>query len=194
MKHLSPRDLINVGVFSAIYFVLLFALGMIGFLGPAAMPVGHSLAIFANGVTIALYQSRVPKFGAMALLGLIVGTMMLVSGHVWYTVPIALLLGIIADLLSGLGSYRTPWIQACAYAVFTCWYITPMLPLFFSSEAFIADIAQQMGDAYAQGFKDLFTPSFLLIWSGITVVLGFVAGLFGQSVLRRHFSRAGLAT
>lgn len=192
MKTLTARDLINTGVFSAIYFALTFLFGMLGLFGPAAMPVGAALALIANGVTIALFQYRVPKIGAMTLLGLIMGLLMTVTGHSWYSIVLAAFLGLAADGISYLGSWRRPLLQALSYAVFTCWYIAPVLPLFFNSEAYFTDIAIQMGESYAESFRQMLTPTFVIVWQCISFVIALVGGLFGQSVVRRHFSRAGL--
>lgn len=67
---MKTRDFINIGVFTAIYFVLVFGTGMLGIINPAMMFVGYALGLIANGAVVMLFKSRVPKIGALALMGL----------------------------------------------------------------------------------------------------------------------------
>ena len=71
---MKTRDFINIGIFSAIYFVLVFGTGMLGIINPAMMFVGYALGLIANGAVVMLFKSRVPKIGALALMGLLVGS------------------------------------------------------------------------------------------------------------------------
>ena len=61
---MKTKDFINIGVFTAIYFVIVFGFGMMGFLGPIAMFAGYALGLIVNGIVITLFKARVPKLGA----------------------------------------------------------------------------------------------------------------------------------
>lgn len=100
---MKTRDFINIGVFTAIYFVLVFASGMLGIINPLMMFVGFALGIIANGVVISLFKSRVRKIGALAILGLLVGVLMMLTGHPWVVVILTPLLGLIGDFLYSKG-------------------------------------------------------------------------------------------
>ena len=193
MKTLSPKDLINVGVFTAIYFVVLFSLGMIGLIGPMFMFVGHALGIIANGAVIALYLSRVPKRGALLLLMFVVGILMWMTGHVWYTIIVGSMLGAIGDLVASTGEYRSPQRNAIAYAIVSLGYVVPLLPIIYDSKGYLRYIADSMGQDYADGFATFFNTNTLLIWAVAVVVLAYLGGIFGQSLLRRHFARSNVA-
>ena len=47
---LSARDLINVAIFSVIYFVVIFAMAMLGILGPVVMLVTLPLSVIVAGI------------------------------------------------------------------------------------------------------------------------------------------------
>ena len=49
---MKTRDFINIGVFTAIYFVLVFGTGMLGIINPAMMFVGYALGLIANGAVV----------------------------------------------------------------------------------------------------------------------------------------------
>ena len=96
---MKTRDFINIGVFTAIYFVLVFGTGMLGIINPAMMFVGYALGLIANGAVVMLFKSRVPKIGALALMGLLVGILMVITGHPWIVALLTPLLGLAADFL-----------------------------------------------------------------------------------------------
>ena len=54
----SPRNLINAGVFTALYFIALFATGMLGIFHPAMMFAGWSLGIVVCAIAINDFLGR----------------------------------------------------------------------------------------------------------------------------------------
>ena len=79
MNTLKVRDLVNVGVFTVIYFIVTYATGMLGMFGPWMIPIAGAFALLLNGIVIMLYLSRVPKFGALTITGLLIGIVMSVG-------------------------------------------------------------------------------------------------------------------
>ncbi|PID53102.1 MAG: permease [Micrococcales bacterium] len=190
---LNTRDLINVGVFTAVYFVVMFGLGMLGLINPLVMFVGHALALIANGVVVSLFLARVPKFGAMTTLGVIIGLLMVVTGHYWGTLVFSGLVALVGDLIARSGNYRAPLLNSLGYAIYSLWYVAPLFPIFFDTAGYRKDLETSMSVDYANTFMELVTPTTIVVWGIIVLVLAFVGGLLGQRVLGRHFRRAGLA-
>jgi energy-coupling factor transport system substrate-specific component len=190
---LSGRDLINVGVFTVLYFVIMYLFGMLGFFSPLMSGVGFALGVLANGVVIALYLSRVPKFGGLTLLAFIVGGLMVLTGHPWYLLFMAPLIGAAADLIARAGRYRSASLNTLAYAVLSLWYLAPLSPIIWDTAGYLDYIAASMGSDYADAWLAVFGPSALPFWALGFFTVGLIGGWFGQSVLRRHFRRAGVA-
>lgn len=191
-KKLTTKDLINVGIFTAIYMVVMFALSMIGFLGPIAMFVGHSLSILANGIVIALFMARVPKFGGFTILSIILCSAMFLTGHPWYGFG-GIILGLIGDVVARSGNYTSVLRNSLGYAIHSVWYILPLFPIFFDSAGYREYIAKSMSEEYANDFMNLVTPAVVVGWGVAAFIIAFIGGLLGHRVLRRHFKRAGLA-
>lgn len=191
----TTRELINVGVFSALYFVIIFGLGMIGFVAPVAMFFGWGIAIIIDGIVMALYVSRTPRFGAVTLLGLIVGLLMVVTGHWWATALLAVALGLISDAIIYRGGPAEHTMRRfpLGYAVMTVWFIAPLLPILINADAYFADMAGQMSAEYVEDMRALFQPWVLGVWTICLVILGLIGGVVGVRVGARHFRRAGLA-
>ena len=88
----SPRNLINVGVFTALYFIALFASGMLGAIHPIMIFIGGIIGIIVEAIICMLYVARTRAFGAYAILGLIIGILMVATGHAWVTPLVATVL------------------------------------------------------------------------------------------------------
>jgi len=190
---LKPKDLITVGVFTAMYFVVFFGFGMLGFFGPAVHAVGIVLGSLANGIVFALYITRIRKPGMIFLTGIISSLLMVLTGHAWTTLVTAAVFSILAEIVLARGRYRSARASALAYGVFSLWVAGPILPLYYQHDAYIADIGKKMGDGYARAWETLFSPAFLLGLLAVVFVSSFLGGRLGQKMLRKHFMRAGIA-
>lgn len=187
---MKTKDFINIGVFSAIYFVVVFSCGMLGIINPLMMFVGYALGIIANGVVIMLLKSRVPALGALALLGLIIGLLMMLTGHPWIVVVLTPMLGFVADLLFKQGRAS---MRILGYAVLSVWYVVPWFPVFVDPKGYYDYVAQAMGTAYAERIAWFLSPWMIIGWGVIVFFIGLVGGAFGNSVLKKHFHKTGIA-
>ena len=189
----SPRNLINVGVFTALYFIALFGSGMLGAIHPIMIFVGGIIGVIVEAIICMLYVSRTRAMGAYTILGLIIGILMVVTGHAWVTPLVATVLGLAADAITRAGGYDRTITNALGFAVFSMWAISPILPVIWASEAYFAHIRESMGDTYASDLQALISPMFLLVWMLVIALLAYVSALLGMRVLRKHFKRAGVA-
>ena len=69
-KKLKIKDLVTIGVFAVIYVVIIFALGMIGFL-PVLYLVYPALLGIVSGTVIMLFMAKVQKSWAVLILGML---------------------------------------------------------------------------------------------------------------------------
>ncbi|KAB3523078.1 MptD family putative ECF transporter S component [Corynebacterium sp. zg254] len=191
-SRLTTRDLINAGIFSALYFVVTFATGMVGFAGPQFMFVGWIIGAIANGIVLALYVARTPKFGALALVGGINGLGFMLTGHYVWTFLGCLLLGLIADLIITKTTLAINKAFPLAYAVFCTWVAMPFIPLILDTTSYYTDIADQMGQQYADAMSNIFQPWTIGALAIGALVVGFIGGIIGVKVSRTHFESAGL--
>ena len=81
---LNAKDLINVGIYTAIYLVVFFMIGMLNAI-PVLYPLTYFIAPVVTGIPFMLFLTKVEKFGMV--------TIMLYSGILWAT-PIYLRLHI----------------------------------------------------------------------------------------------------
>lgn len=81
-KKLTVPDLISVGVFTAIYFVLVtiatFACAILPGIGNIILPAAAALI---SGSVYMLLALKLQKFGGISIMGLVMGLFFFVSGH-----------------------------------------------------------------------------------------------------------------
>ena len=142
---------------------------------------------------ILLHLARTPTVGALALLGLIVGLGFVLTGHVWYGALVSMLLGLVGDLIVRSGDYRSRGRNVLAYAVFTLWYATPLLPIIYQADAYFANVAVQMNNQeYADAMRRIFQPWVIGVWAVVAFGFALCSGWLGTKVVERHFARAGI--
>ena len=189
----KARSAVTIGAFTAVYFVLMWCSGMLGFFGPAFMFVGGVVSLVLNGPVVMLMMVRSRMFGTLTIMGGIVAFLMVVTGHAWVTMPVALVLGLLGDLIARGGGYVSAPRNIAAYMLFSLWGIAPLSPIFFAPDPYFADVAASMGQDYADAMRALFSPAVIGGWAVVTMIVACIGGLIGRFLLRKHFTKAGVA-
>ena len=185
-RSLKPKDLITVGTFTALYFVVFFGFGMLGLFGPVVHAIGIVLGSLANGIVFALYITRIRKPGMIFLTAMVSSLLMVLTGHAWTSLLAAAVFSALAEVVLARAS-------VIAYGLFSLWIVGPILPLYFQHDAYMADMRTEMGEGYAQAWEALFSPAFLAGLLTLVFIASCLGGLLGQKMLRKHFVRAGIA-
>ena len=189
----KARSAVTIGAFTAVYFVLMWCSGMLGFFGPAFMFVGWIVGLLLNGPVVMLMLVRSRLFGTLTIMGGVVAFLMVVTGHSWVTVPVALILGFLGDLIARGGGYVSAPRNIAAYMLFSLWMIGPLAPIFFAPDSYYADVASSMGQDYAEAMRALFSPAVIGGWLVVAMIIACIGGLIGRFLLRKHFAKAGVA-
>lgn len=191
---MSARDLITIGIFAALYVVLFFAITTLGFLNPFMMLGSLALSILVGAIPFMLFLTRVRHAGMVALFAVVVGAVFIVTGYPAVAVATVIGLSLVVEVILWVTRYRSRWAGVASYAVFAAWYATPLLPLFYAREEYFSSPSMaRMGPEYTAGLDAFLSPGVLIGFNVATVVLGLVGGVIALRLLRKHFTRAGLA-
>lgn len=192
-KGLTVRDLVTIGIFTALFFVFEL-IGSLPFAPNPALtfyqPFGIALLC---GPVFLLMVAKVPKRGTIAILGIINGIVWFALGMHWGMDLGYILMGIAAELVSGVKGHKdTKW-NIAAYAVF-CLGPAGVFVAYFADPAAWAQTMLDKGTA--QEYIDTMTaaaPTGMLpaILLG-TVILAVISGLVGKRLLRKQFEKAGI--
>ena len=175
---LTVPDLISVGVFTALYFVLVtvatFACALLPGVGNILLP---AVAALISGSVYMLLAAKLQKFGGITIMGLVMGLFFFVSGHFMLSFAANIICGVAADLVAAAGKYRSKKLLLASYVVFS----------------YIANLTARGKDAAY--IDTLFAPinsgSFVVSMLAI-LICALVGGFFGQKMLKKHFEKAGI--
>ena len=190
---IQAKDLINVGLFTVLYFVLGCCVAIpIGFV-PIFLPVLGSLWSLITGIPFMLFAVRARKFGMVTLMAILSGLLMGFTGMGFWGVPVGVVFGLLGDLIMKSGDYRSAKKTVLGYAVFSLWMVGTYIPMYFMVDQARADFAAGFGEEYADRVMSVM-PS----WSIVLVIAGIflcaiIGGQIGKSLLKKHFAKAGIA-
>ena len=141
-KKLKGKDLITIGIFSAIYFVINFAFMLLGGIHPVLwMLMPGFIAVFA-GIPFMLMVAKVQKLGAVFLMGLITALIYFVTGQFTLVILISMASTcILAEVVRAVTKYNSFKGNSIAYVIFSLmaggfdWGWTVLLELLFGLAA-----------------------------------------------------------
>ena len=194
-QQLNIPDLVTIGVFTAIYFVLV---AVATFASALLLPGVSNIFLPAisaliSGSVYMLLAAKLQKFGGITIMGLVMGLFFFVSGHFVLSFAANILFGLAADAVAALGKYKSKKLLLVSYIVFSYGLTGPILPLWFMKDAYVASLQARGKDAAY--INALFAPinggTFVVCLAAI-LVCAVVGGVFGQRMMKKHFEKAGI--
>lgn len=85
MRRLTTRDLINIGIFTVLYFAAVAIFGQVGALVPILQVLGPLYIPIVAGIPFMLFLTRVDKFGMITIMGILVGLLVLATGQAYWS-------------------------------------------------------------------------------------------------------------
>lgn len=188
---LQGKDLINVGIFTAIYFVIVFAVAMLGYI-PILMPLLCIFAPVLGGIPFMLFLTKVKKFGMVLIMSIIMGIMMMLTGMGYYALIVGTVSGLIAEFVLKSGNYKSSGRAILTSGIFSIWLWGNFIPLFTDVEGYFSsrqDFGQEYIDTLTSYMPGWMCPTLLVA----AFVSGIIGGLLGKALLKKHFIKAGIA-
>ena len=187
---LKVKDLVTIGVFTVIYFVLMFSVGMIGVV-PILFLVYPTILGLVTGTPIMLFMAKVRKPWALFILGMIASLVMFAMGHTYVLPTISLIVMLLAELIRRKGGYKSFKYEMISFAVFNTWICGSLMQMLLAKKKYI-ELSMMMGKDYVQTLERLITyPNMVLVYIG--AVLGGIGGAYiGRKILKKHFIKAGI--
>ena len=191
-KKFEIKDLITVGVFTALYFVLTFIVACLGFI-PIFMAIMPLIAPILVGIPLMLYFSKIKHFGMVLITSVIIAILMFVTGHPYPIFIFCIGAGLLTELVLFLGKYES--IKACVIgsSTFSLWILGMTIAFFFSfRESYFASLVDGYGQEYVDKMMS-YTPTWMFFaMIAMCLVGGLLGGLLGAGVLKKHFKKAGM--
>ena len=193
-KGMTGKDIITVGIFSAIYFVINFAFMLLSGLHPLLWILMPGLIAIFAGIPFLMMCAKVPKTGAVLLMGFITALIYFVTGQFTVVILIAFAVScILAELCRICSHYRSFRSNALAYVFFSLGMIGSPLPVWIMRDSFLAQISQQgMPEAYVSTLAALTSPGMIVVLVGAPIVGAILGILLAKGMFRKHFEKAGI--
>lgn len=190
----SARDLLTTAIFAVLLIAVSYAIGMLGVISPLVWVLIIPLQGLAGGIPVTLFLTRVRHAGMFTLFATVIALFYLLGGNSALSTASIIGLGVLAEVILWVGRYRSRWAVIWAYTVFGLSFLTPLLPFVIDRKAYFASATwAEMGAEYIAAADALLTGPVLLGTGLAIAVAGFLGGLLGSAILRKHFVRAGLA-
>lgn len=192
MEKLVIKDLVTIGVFTVIYFVLMFLSGMVGMV-PVLYLAYPTLAGIITGIVIMLFMAKVQKPWGLFILGLICGFIVIAMGNTYVILIHVVISMAIAELLRKKGEYKSFKCNMLSFAVFNTWICGFLMQILLAKDKVIGLAETRgMGHDYIMKLIALVNyRSMILVYIG-AIVGGIVGAYIGKVFLKKHFEKAGI--
>ena len=191
---LQTRDFISVGIFSLIYAVVAFIIGGVAQMTPVTFPFMPMIVALFTGTVFMLYVAKIPKKGALSILGVIAAILLFVTGMFWMMSVFILIFGVVADFICASGDFKSFRKNLIAYCVMALSPMGAYIPMTVMPEQFDAfmknkgDFTSFEGVIHSIGGTWWILPAMVIG----TVVCAIIGGLIGRKLLKKHFEKAGI--
>lgn len=190
-EKLKVKDLVTIGIFAVIYFIVMFGVGMIGMI-PILFLIYPTILGIVSGVIVMLFMAKEQKPWALFIFGMLTPLVMFAMGHT-YVVPVhALVVMLIAELVRRGGNYRSFKYNAIAFGIFNMWICGSLMQMLLAKEKYL-EMCAMMGSDYTQALEKLITYPHMAIVCAGAFVGGIVGAWIGRAMLKKHFIKAGIA-
>ncbi|MFD1899524.1 MptD family putative ECF transporter S component [Enterococcus termitis] len=193
MKKLKIQDFISIGIYTAIYFLVVsITLGILTFTIPTFnnVLIPSATALFA-GIIYLLVIHRIPRFGAITIMGSVMGLFFLISGHF----PLSFLPNVLCAIGADLIQYKTRLPEKIrtmiSYTVFSFGLMGPVLPLWFMKNAYVDALIARGKDAVYidKVFTPITTGTFYFCTAAV-IICSIIGITIGQKLYAKHFDKA----
>lgn len=189
---ISAKDLISVGIFTAIYIVVFFASSMLCYI-PILVVVQPLVSPVVCGIPFMLYLTKIKKFGMLSLTGIICGLLMMLMGSGVYVLVTGVVFGIIADLILKSGNYEKMKTYFVAHGIFSMWLMGIPAQMFLSRDTYFQNLIEFYGQEFVDSLMN-YTPMWVFPMMFVLCFVGGIIGSFiGKAALGKHFEKAGIA-
>jgi len=191
---LQTKDYISIGVFSLIYFVIAFGIGGIAQMTPVTFPLMPMIVALFAGSIFMLYTAKIPKKGAVSILGILAGILLFITGMFWMMSAFFVVFGFIADYIISSGDFKSFRRNLLAYCVFALSPMGAYIPMAIMPAQF-DEFMHRKGDVSSfEGIINAIRINWWIIPLMIlgTIVCAVIGGFVGKKLMKKHFEKVGI--
>lgn len=189
-NRIGGRDLINIGIFTAIIAIIMMAVMPIGFI-PILMPFYCVFIPLIGGIPWMLFVTKTKKFGMILIMSILLSIILMLTGMGWYALPVSIISGLIAELIVRKSNYTSAKMDIIACGFFSIWVFGSFVPLIFMADAYWKN-ASSYGEDFVNTAKSIFQVYMAPVLIICCIVFGMLGGFIGTKIMKKHFVKAGI--
>ena len=190
---LQVKDLIMIGVFSALYFVLNMAGGMPFAMNPILtfyQPMGSA---FLSGIIFMFLIAKVPRRGTITILAVIMCILRFATGMHWAMGVGTLIAGIIAEIIAGSKNYKDKKMNMLSFGIFALGDIGTFLVYFINPESWSNAMIKKGTDiSYIESMNAAAANWMIYVIVIGTFLVALLSAWIGMKLLKKQFEKAGI--
>lgn len=193
-KMLKGRDLITVGIFSAIYFVINFIFMLMSGFHPMIWILMPALIALFTGVPFMLMCAKVQKPGAVILMGLITGLLYFVTGQFTVVILVTFVIGCgLGEIVRAATKYNNFKGNTISFALFSLGMVGSPLPIWIMRDSFLTQITEQgMPADYVATLEAVSSLAMLVVMVVAPLVTAVIGAWIAKGMFKKHFTKAGI--
>lgn len=193
-NRIQVKDLISVSIYTVMYYIMVAISNVVLFIIPGYsygfIPI---VAALLSGTVFMLMVAKIPKFGAITIMGTVLGINFFLMGRFPGSLIFSFVVALIADIFAYLFKYKSKKALLGSYVIFSYGLVGPALPMFLFPNMYVNHLVEQGHDAayIENAFSSISQSTFFIIIFGV-LVAAIIGGLFGQRMIKKHFEKAGI--
>lgn len=190
---LQVKDLIMIGVFSALYFMLNMVGGMPFAMNPILtfyQPMGSA---FLSGIIFMFLIAKAPKRGTITILAVIMCILRFATGMHWAMGVGTLIAGIIAEIIAGSKSYKNKKMNMLSFGIFALGDIGTFIVYFINPESWSNAMIKKGTDiSYIESMNAAAANWMIYVIVIGTFLVALLSAWIGMKLLKKQFEKAGI--
>lgn len=192
-KGLTVKDLVTTGIFSALFLVFTMIGGILFAPNPVLtfyMPVGCGLLC---GPVYLLMLAKVQKRWSVTILGVIMAVVWFVTGMHPALALGYLGMGILADMVAGIGKYRNQTLNLLSYMTMSLSGVFTFVVFFVDPEGWASTMLNKGTEqSYIDTMRASASSWLLPVIIAGTLAAAALSGWAGSKMLKKQFEKAGI--
>jgi energy-coupling factor transport system substrate-specific component len=191
---LKAKDLIGTAIFTVLFYVVYMGVSAILWMSVVLYPFCVAVGMLPSGVVWAYMRVKIPKRFSILIQTVLLTLISFVSGSPWFIGVATFIGGAAAELISGLGKYKSFKWTTIGYAAYALAVNTGNYSLMLLARDYYYEVCVQGGFEPELANRLINAVSGpILLFSTVLAVLCAVAGmLIGKAALKKHFVKAGV--
>lgn len=191
---LLVKDYVTIGIFSLLFIVFSMLVSRIQIIPILCLAVPPAMALVMGPIYL-LYIARTQKPLCITIMGIIVSFVIgfLAFGSV-ISFLVSLVIFIAGELIAKSGGYKNFMRNLISYVVASFWIFSGVGINWFGQDFMMQRaLSYNLETEFMESVFAVATPTSFIVIFVLNIICAIISGLIAKSMLKKHFTRAGIA-